>query len=63
MAWPDRVWVVQRIEGDVCSFSGCWRPVGTRIVDVRAQLPARVRLFDIGHTRKTDLRLRSLQST
>lgn len=34
-----------------------------RIVNVRAQLPARVRLIDIGHTRKTDLRLRSLQST
>jgi hypothetical protein len=28
--------------------------VSTHVVDVPAQLTARVRLFDIGHNRKTD---------
>jgi transposase len=53
-AFPDRIWAVE-------GSSGAGRPLaqrlladGEHVVDVPAKLPARVRLFDTGHNRKTD---------
>jgi hypothetical protein len=52
--WPKRLWAV---EGD----GGVGRPLaqrlladGERVLDVPAKLSARVRVFDVGHGRKTE---------
>ena len=54
-AWPARVWAVE-------GANGAGRPLAQRlladgevVVDVPAKLAARVRLFDTGHNRKTDV--------
>jgi hypothetical protein len=52
--WPRRVWAVE-------GAGGVGRPVAQRlladaerVLDVPAKLSARVRVFDVGHGRKTD---------
>lgn len=52
--WAVRVWAVEGSNG-----AGRWLAQrlladGERVVDVPAKLPARARLFDTGHNRKTD---------
>ena len=50
----DRVWAVQASNGAGRSLAQRFLEDGEDVVDVPAKLAARVRLFDIGHDRKTD---------
>ena len=52
--WPDRLWAVEGANGAGRPLAQRFVDVGERVVDVPAKLPARVRLFDTGHNRKTD---------
>jgi transposase len=53
-AWPDRLWAVEGANGVGRPLAYRLLDAGERVVDVPAKLAARVRLFDIGHNRKTD---------
>jgi transposase len=53
-AWPDRVWAVEGANGAGRPLAQRLVAAGERVVDVPAKLAAQVRLFDIGHNRKTD---------
>ena len=55
-AWPDRVWAVEGANGVGRPLAQRLLEAGEQVVDVPAKLAARVRLFDTGHNRKTDLR-------
>jgi hypothetical protein len=54
-AWPNRVWAVEGANGAGRPLSQRLVEAGQQVVDVPAKLAARVRLFDTGHNRKTDL--------
>ncbi len=53
-AWPDRVWAVEGANGAGRPLAQRLLEAGEHVVDVRAKLAARVRLFDTGLGRKTD---------
>jgi transposase len=53
-AWPQRTWAVEGSNGAGRSVAQRLLADGEHVVDVPAKLSARVRLFDIGHNRKTD---------
>src|SRR5665811_869736 len=53
--WPDRVWAVEGANGVGRALAQRLLEAGEDVVDVPAKLAARVRLFDTGHNRKTDL--------
>ncbi|MGN6131250.1 MAG: IS110 family transposase, partial [Nocardioidaceae bacterium] len=55
-AWPDRVWAVEGSNGAGRPLAQRLLEDGEQVVDVPAKLAARVRLFDTGHSRKTDAR-------
>src|SRR3954453_2940091 len=52
--WPERVWAVEGSNGPGRPLAQRLLEDGEQVVDVPAKLAARVRLFDIGHNRKTD---------
>jgi transposase len=52
--WPDRVWAVEGSNGAGRPLAQRLLEDGEQVVDVPAELAARVRLFDTGHNRKTD---------
>ena len=54
--WPNRVWAVEGTNGTGRPLAQRLLEDGERVLDVHAKLAARVRLFDTGHTRKTDAR-------
>ena len=56
-AWPKRVWAIEGANGAGRPLAQRLLEAGENVVDVRAELAARVRLFDMlsaGHNRKTD---------
>ena len=53
-SWPERVWAVEGANGAGGPVARRLLEAGERVVDVPAELGARVRLFDTGHNRKTD---------
>jgi transposase len=53
--WPDRVWAVEGANGAGRPLAQRLLEAGEHVVDVPAKLAARVRLFDTGHNRKTDV--------
>ncbi len=53
-AWPERTWAVEGANGAGRSLAQRLLDGGENVLDVPAKLAARVRLFDTGHTRKTD---------
>ena len=55
-SWPDRVWAVEGANGAGRPLAQRLLEAGEHVVDVPAKLAARVRLFDTGHNRKTDVR-------
>jgi transposase len=52
--WPDRVWAVEGSNGAGRPLAQRLLADGEHVVDVPAKLSARARLFDTGHSRKTD---------
>jgi transposase len=52
--WPNRVWAVEGANGAGRPLAQRLVEAGEHVVDVPAELAARVRLFDTGHNRKTD---------
>jgi transposase len=52
--WPERVWAVEGANGVGRPLAERLLEAGEQVLDVPAQLAARVRLFDTGHNRKTD---------
>jgi transposase len=52
--WPQRVWAIEGANGAGRPLAQRLVEAGERVVDVPAKLAARVRLFDTGHSRKTD---------
>ncbi len=52
--WPQRTWAVEGAGGAGRPLAQRLLEAGEHVVDVPAQLAARVRLFDTGHGRKTD---------
>ena len=53
-SWPDRVRAVEGVNGADRPLAQRLLEAGEHVVDVPANLAARVRLFDTGHNRKTD---------
>jgi len=53
--WPERMWAVEGANGAGRPLAQRLLEAGEQVVDVPAKLAARVRLFDTGHNRKTDL--------
>ncbi len=53
--WPERVWAIEGSNGAGRPLAQRLLEAGEHVVDVPAKLAARVRLFDTGHNRKTDL--------
>jgi transposase len=53
-AWPDRIWAVEGSNGAGRPLAQRLLADGEHVVDVPAKLSARARLFDTGHSRKTD---------
>jgi transposase len=56
-AGPERTWAVEGANGAGRPLAQRLLEAGESVVDVPAKLAARVRLFDTGHNRKTDLSL------
>jgi transposase len=54
--WPDRTWAIEGSNGAGRPLAQRLLEAGEHVVDVPAKLAARVRLFDTGHNRKTDVR-------
>jgi len=54
-SWPERMWAVEGANGAGRPLAQRLLEAGEQVVDVPAKLAARVRLFDTGHNRKTDL--------
>ncbi|MEP6666561.1 MAG: transposase, partial [Nocardioidaceae bacterium] len=54
--WPERVWAVKGSNGAGRPLAQRLLEAGEQVVDVPVKLAARVRLFDTGHNRKTDVR-------
>jgi transposase len=52
--WPRRVWAVEGAGGVGRPLAQRLLADGERVLDVPAKLSARVRVFDVGHGRKTD---------
>ncbi len=52
--WPERVWAVEGANGAGRPLAARLLAAGESVVDVPAKLAARVRVFDVGHGRKTD---------
>src|SRR5450759_3236257 len=54
--WPERVWAVEGSNGAGRPLAQRLLEAGEHVMDLPANLTARVRLFDTGHNRKTDAR-------
>jgi len=52
--WPRRLWAVEGAGGVGRPLTARLLADGERVLDVPAKLSARVRVFDVGHGRKTD---------
>ena len=52
--WPKRLWAVEGAGGVGRPLAARLLADGERVLDVPAKLSARVRVFDVGHGRKTD---------
>jgi transposase len=52
--WPARMWAVEGANGTGRPLAARLLADGESVVDVPAKLAARVRVFDVGHGRKTD---------
>src|SRR6266498_2038572 len=52
--WPARMWAVEGAHGTGRPLAARLLADGEMVVDVPAKLAARVRVFDVGHGRKTD---------
>lgn len=54
--WPERGWAIEGSNGAGRPLARRLLEAGEHVVDVPAKLSARARLFDTGHSRKTDAR-------
>jgi len=52
--WPQRLWAVEGANGTGRPLAARLLAEGESVVDVPAKLAARVRIFDVGHGRKSD---------
>lgn len=58
-SWPDHLWAVEGANGAGRPLVQRLLEAGENVVDVPAKLAVRVRLFDTGHNRKTDVLVRT----